>query len=597
MSMRARVDSVVKVVQQASRRLTPQDRQNDTGAGLFYAGLRSLLPTGDRLNVAVLATRESTGVPAVLDAFAGAKVRVFGRTTSHDWQLSRRRVTHVPSRHIGKTAWHFRRFGPFDVIINCAPAGKDGPLYAWRRLFLHLRANGAYVLDRSVLDEAEWANLTVELRKRAPIAIPDEEANTPEAELSAAIRDVAVNRDALVITKRNDHWLKLRNEDTDRCLPTRDVDATSRIILTVPKGTFASRAELQLHESTRPVLDFPSSFDYPQLYLHEYTGSITVASHSLLFCDHTILPESFRYQQVPILTNSRLHDPALATEPRSAPHWLQGFARVPEHLEAEAELDGRYYHLDCPYPGHFGHLMTEVVSRLWGWDQAKREDPELKAILRVHRGDRTPQLEKAIFTAYGIAPDDLLWVGHPVRVRSIVGATPMWQNHAPQYVHPEIADTWRRLGDNLIQHDVPEGELPEKIFVSRQPTIRRSCRNAAEVEAVFADRGFKIIYPETMDLAQQATVFSRARVVAGFGGSAMFNILFCRRLEKLIILAHESYLARNEYQFASVLGCQTHYLWSDPDHWHPEGGWNPAAFQSSWDFDFRRNGAALDKLI
>jgi capsular polysaccharide biosynthesis protein len=239
--------------------------------------------------------------------------------------------------------------------------------------------------------------------------------------------------------------------------------------------------------------------------------------------------------------------------------------------------------------------MTEVVSRMWGWEQAKRDNPELKAILRVYRGDRTPRLEKTILTAYGIDADDVVWTGEPVRLRSIVGATPMWQNFSPHYVHPDILSTWRRLGDGLIEAN--SGPGPEKIFVSRQGDLRRSCRNGREVEAYFADKGFHIVYPETLDLSQQATIFSQARVVAGFGGSAMFNILFGRRLEKLIVVTHESYTARNEYLYASVLGCETHYVWSNPDLRHPAGDWSEAAFQSSWDFDFGRNRTILDKIV
>jgi capsular polysaccharide biosynthesis protein len=557
----------------------------------FFAGTGLRLEER-RLNVAVLAGPDADDLGVVLDAFAGSQIRVFSNSTQPDWRLVPRGVTHVAIEHIGQIAWHFKRFGPFDVIINCLPAGKDGQFYAWRRLFLHLRPDGSYVLDRRVVTASEWKQFIHGVSSLAPIrAVTD---SNSEPELSTAVKGVVCDRNAMVITKRNDHWLKLRNEETDRFLHSRDVPATSRIISTTPEGTFESRASLDLHESEIEPPDFPRSFDYPQLYLHEYTGDITLASHSLLFTEHTILPESFRYQQVPTLTNTKLIESPASLAAKPGRPWTD-FARVPENLHAELTLDGHYFHLDCPYPGHFGHLMTEVVSRMWGWEQAKRDNPELKAILRVYRGDRTPRLEKTILTAYGIDADDVVWTGEPVRLRSIVGATPMWQNYRPHYVHPDILPTWRRLGDCLIE--VNSAPVPEKIFVSRQGDLRRSCRNGRQVEAYFADKGFEIVYPETLDLAQQATIFSRARVVAGFGGSAMFNILFGRRLEKVIVVTHESYTARNEYLYASVLGCEIHYVWSNPDLRHPADDWSDAAFQSSWDFDFARNRTILDKIV
>lgn len=567
----------------------PEPEQITERIGLtFFGDLGVRIP--DRpLNVALLAESDSDDLPLLLDAFAGQTVRVFSPGTQPDWQLVPRGVSHVKIDHIGRIAWHFKRFGPFDVIVNCFPPGKDGPFYAWRRLFLHLRPDGVYLLDRRVVTDGEWKKMITGVTSLAPIQPEIED----EPELSVAIRGVLVDRRALAIVKRNDHWLKLRNEEVDRFLPSRDVPATSRIIETTHDGTFESRADLDLHESEIEPPDFPRSFEYPQLYLHEYTGEITLASHSLLFTEHTILPESFRYQQVPTLTNTKLIESPASLAQRPGRPWTD-FARVPEHLHAERELDGSYFHLDCPYPGHFGHLMTEVVSRLWGWRRAKQDNPELKAILRVYRGDRVPRLEKTIFNAYGIADEDIVWTGDPVRLRSVVGVTPMWQNFAPHYVHPQILDTWRRLGDGLINSD---SRTPEKIFVSRPGDMRRSCRNARDVEAYFAEKGYEIIYPETLDLSAQATIFSKARVIAGFGGSAMFNILFARNLEKLIVLTHESYTARNEYLYASVLGCETHYVWSNPDLRHPEGDWSEAAFQSAWDFDFDRNRSILDKIV
>jgi capsular polysaccharide biosynthesis protein len=79
------------------------------------------------------------------------------------------------------------------------------------------------------------------------------------------------------------------------------------------------------------------------------------------------------------------------------------------------------------------------------------------------------------------------------------------------------------------------------------PHASRNCRNAVEVEALFAANGFKVICPELLDIGAQTGVFSNARIIAGFGGSAMFNVLFARQLETFIRLSHEAYTARNEH--------------------------------------------------
>lgn len=596
-SRTGRLTPIASRVRRAAR--NRRRRTPSSGTETFFADLAQLLPTRRPANVAVLASPNYVDLGQVLDALAGARIRVFSLRSRPEWQLRRRGIRHVPVKHVGKAAWHFTRFGPFDAVINCAPPGKHGPFQTFRRLFFHLRANGVYVLDRSTLTDEQWSDMMTGLGSLPPISTADPPRNTPKDELAQAVRGIVLDRKALAITKRNDHWVKLRSGETDRFLRTRDVDATSRIITTIPEQTFRSRAELDLHISTREPVDFLPEFRCPQLYLHVYSGDITLASHSLLYCDATVLPESFRYPTDRVLGNTQLIDPSYGGRPGMAPTWSAAFARVPDRLQPERTLAGDYFHLDCPYPGHFGHMMTEVVSRLWGWDRAKQENPDLKAILRVYRDDKVPRLERDLFRAYGIAEEDIVWVGEPVRLRSVAGATPMWQNKAPQYVHPDIIGTWQRLRDGLVKDtaDVPDGSATaERIFVSRPATARRACRNAAEVERYFADRGYRIVYPETMSLAEQAAIFAGARVVAGFGGSAMFNILFTRKLEKLIVLAHDSYMARNEYMFASVLGSQTHYLWSDPDLWQPTEKRSAEAFQSDWEFDFARNRDILDRI-
>ena len=125
----------------------------------------------------------------------------------------------------------------------------------------------------------------------------------------------------------------------------------------------------------------------------------------------------------------------------------------------------------------------------------------------------------------------------------------------------------------------------------------RLCRNAGEVEALFAAHGFDVVYPEHLDLREQAGMFRDAEVLAGFGGSALFNMLYSQHLQTLIVLNHEAYTARNEQLYALVKGCAVHYFWSDPDLQHPVDGYSERAFRSPWEFDFDRNREPLTELF
>jgi capsular polysaccharide biosynthesis protein len=233
--------------------------------------------------------------------------------------------------------------------------------------------------------------------------------------------------------------------------------------------------------------------------------------------------------------------------------------------------------------------MSEVVSRLWGWDTAKREIPDLKAIFHLKsHSRRNPSLEKALFTAYGIDERDITWVNEPVWLESVVNATPMWQNEVPHYVHPDLMQTWDRLAEGLLA-GAPETQTYERIFVSRGPDTRhRRCRNNEAVEGFFASNGFRVIYPEKLSMAQQVAIFRDAEVIAGYGGSAMFNMMYSRNARTVILLNQEAYFARNEHLYTSLTGGQVHYFWSTPD---------TPTFQSDWEFDFDRNGEALREVV
>jgi hypothetical protein len=118
-----------------------------------------------------------------------------------------------------------------------------------------------------------------------------------------------------------------------------------------------------------------------------------------------------------------------------------------------------------------------------------------------------------------------------------------------------------------------------------------------EVEAYFADHGFEVVRPEEWSMAEQATMFRRAEVVAGFAGSALFSLAFCERPITAILLSTDSYTARNEYLIAAVRGHHLDVISSRPDIPRPGRGWHPESFESPYTFDFEREGPLLDQVL
>ena len=292
--------------------------------------------------------------------------------------------------------------------------------------------------------------------------------------------------------------------------------------------------------------------------VRHYEGATVSTGGMRLRTDDTVLPESFRWPHA-----KSLQHPHYATV---APSFVRLDTRDPEEV-----LDGDYYYVDCLFSGHFGHLTTEVLCRLWGWDRARRDIPGIKMLFHTHpAGGRTARSSVGSSPRTASPARRLVSSDRPVLLRSVVGASPMWHNKAPFYVHPDIRETWARLTTGLTADLDPSPH--ERIFVSRGPALsrRRGCRNQQDVERFFADRDYHVFYPEELPLAEQARLFAGARVVAGFGGSAMFNLMHCQRLEAAVVISHHAYVARNEHLFTSVLGGQLHYFWQTSDVPPPE---------------------------
>lgn len=524
---------------------------------------------------------------AHLEPYRGDELFVIAPEPYEEWGLRGPDEHHLPFDKESNMQWHLKLRGPVDRIVNVRSGTPKKHAAMLRQLLFHLRPGGEYVVPRAVLTRYPAGNpLETMLSRMQEGLVRAREGGVParDRELVRAVAEVRLDRDRIRIRKSGRHYVKLSDRWANRMLGARDSGTDVRELELVPGGTFESRTTIGSYGASKPLRGLQSTVETPPLHLRHYRGRIAYVSNALTYTENEILPDSFRHHLAANLSNPRFVDVDT------------NFARIEQRLTPSTVLPGSYYQLDSENSGHFGHLMTEVISRLWGWDRAKQDDPDLKALFRIrYPNERDPKLERLVFTAFGISPEDITWVDQPVYLESMYAATPMFHNSAPHYVHPEIRAVWERIRDGLRDDSAPSWD---RIFVSRRDTLgNRRCLNREEVEDYFASAGFEVIYPEDYGLATQAAIFSRARVVAGFGGSAMFNTLFADRLEDMIVLSQEGYTARNEVLISLPLAVRLHYFWNRPDVPHPSGGWSRAAYKSSWTFDFGRHRERLDDLV
>jgi capsular polysaccharide biosynthesis protein len=566
----------------------------------LHQQLAALPAAANRTVVVLPGKRRRSTVAAWLGPFSSDRVHIISAAIGSEWRLPEMSITHHVAHSAEHLNWHLKLLGPIDVLLDLGGDPADYPETLQRRFF-HVQSGGCYAVKFSKQNSgafggaaSEWIGSLVDpwrLARRDAAdtdddadGVPDTPADPNVREWSDSTRLLSAGRDFVVLHKQQDHYLKLRDAETNRVLAAREPVLDVAILSRRISGGFEYPGVVISHESGVPIPSLPTRIEYPTLWLRHYVGHIALAGNTLMYTDSSVLPDSFRHHLDADPRNLRLINVSA------------DFARIPSDRRPSRTLPGTFYQLESTFPGHFGHVMTELVSRLWGWPEAKQAFPELKAIFHPRRPrEADTALERQILQAYGLAADDIVTVNEPVYLESVVSASPMWHNQVPHYVHPEMSTVWRRLAEGLIEATAP---TYDRIFVSRTSRWkRRFCRNTADVERFFEAHGFTVIYPETLDLGVQAAIFANASIIAGFGGSGLFNIMYCRKLQTLILLSHEAYTARNEHLFTSLSDVTVHYFWSAPDIPHPPDGWLQDAFYSGWEFDFTRNEESLRSLL
>lgn len=142
---------------------------------------------------------------------------------------------------------------------------------------------------------------------------------------------------------------------------------------------------------------------------------------------------------------------------------------------------------------------------------------------------------------------DLLKVGFPalelvqtsapvVRLRQAAFATSM--DHflnAPN-------DLLGRLRARMLEHaPPPAGSGARRLYLSRRRRSMRVMVNEAELEAALRDRGFTVIEPERLSVAEQIAAFRSAAVVVGPTGAAFANLLFGGEGTKAVEIQPENF--------------------------------------------------------
>jgi capsular polysaccharide biosynthesis protein len=470
------------------------------------------------------------------------------------------------------------------MIIENGNNHRRQKLACLRQLFLFLEAGGTYAVEETMsvgnpkLDDGGGDDVLALIRRIQSALLGLGTSDDPvEAELVECTATLQQARNVAYLTKRHTHAVKLRDHAANVILGRRFEDRWGRVLATKPAHSYANPSQLISH-GEGPV-KHRTEIKVPERSVRVYQGAVCQTRQRITLGGY-YLPDTFRHPQQRQLNNRALIN--------SSPT----LARSADETTGRWQLVGNFFYFDTEYPGHFGHVTTEVLGRYWGWTEAVKLAPDLRPLISLDPdSDSVPGFQREIFDALDIPTDRIEYIhpGDAVEVDQLYAVTPGFA--MPHYADQELADAWEQVGDRLDTGM----STPKLIFASRRPRKIRSCRNNAEVEDFFAGLGFTVIYPEDYPFAEQVTMFRHADLIAGFGGSNTFCTMFAGRTPRIIVTG-AGYTANNEQLIAAATGGDIHYVWGDSEINQPRGGWTWAAFQSNFTVDLDRVGSEIAKI-
>ena len=169
-----------------------------------------------------------------------------------------------------------------------------------------------------------------------------------------------------------------------------------------------------------------------------------------------------------------------------------------------------------PIISHYGHFLLTSLARLWAMDGTPalfHSNPEIFA-------HGAPFIRDILATTT-LTRDNAFSPMHPTRIKRLL--VPDASIIEQLRVSPTYADDARRVGAAFAE----TGRFTAKnYYVSKTRLSVAVARLEGEdvIERAFADRGFEIVYPETLSVADQVSLFRNAATVAGTVGSAFHTV-------------------------------------------------------------------------
>ena len=353
------------------------DGTSTTSTGLLAGYERWLAQLEPTITDVVLILRTDI-VPTAnefAERFTGARVHVLGvrPQSPEDAAQLHPRVTYRAERSLRARVAYLKKVERPQILLDAGNPSRGEKLANLRFLFFFLAPGGCYIVEdlntcgnprfddgkgENVLDALTEVFATRAMSPRAALQQP-----ALARELAESSAQIVLDDRVGYIVKSNHHLFKLREEEADEVLTARYGSAWGESLLVLPARQFTSRATVTSH-GEGPIPSGQKTWEVPARHLRRY-NDVTCAALQVAVHRDYVLPDSWHHPSMRVLGHRHLI------------YANAHFARLKPKFSVDTprRLEGSFYFFDTEYPNHYGHLTTEVLSRYWGWQHAKQQDP------------------------------------------------------------------------------------------------------------------------------------------------------------------------------------------------------------------------------
>jgi hypothetical protein len=174
---------------------------------------------------------------------------------------------------------------------------------------------------------------------------------------------------------------------------------------------------------------------------------------------------------------------------------------------------------------HYGHFVIDTMSRLWARDAF----PSLPILfIKPTKLSKYPAFGRQVFDALQLLPR-VRFVDQPTLFREVICPGTAFEYRWKAF---SIADEPHTAVAKAIGSS---GTIARRkpVYLTRSGLSDRLRKIEAEpeLEEELSRRGFEVVRPETLPLAEQISLFEQAPLVVGTMGSALHTALFSRSTE------------------------------------------------------------------